>query len=152
MNSSTSVSTPFFSFLAAILLGTGSAVAAASSQPVITGIEPNQIRAEGGVPVTITGHGLGSATSATIGGSEVMLLEVINDETIEVVTGASMNAYATEVTVQTPNGTATVNGMLNMDPVQQGLPVSPEPSRALLLAAGLGALITRRRRRLAAGS
>ncbi|MCF7789559.1 MAG: IPT/TIG domain-containing protein [Prosthecobacter sp.] len=151
MSTSTSVSTPFFSFLAAILLGTGSAVAAASSQPVITGIEPNQIRAEGGVPVTITGHGLGSATSATIGGSEVMLLEVINDETIEVVTGASMNAYATEVTVQTPNGTATVNGMLNMDPVQQGA-VTPEPSRALLLAAGLGALITRRRRRLAAGS
>ncbi len=139
-----SSSAPLFCFLAAVLLGAGSA-AAASSQPVITGISPNQITAQGGVSVTITGHGLGSATSATIGGAEVMILEVINDETVEVVTGADMSAYASDVTVHTSNGSATANGLLNMDPVQQGIS-SPEPSRALLLAAGLGALITRRRR------
>jgi len=113
----------FNAFLVSLLLLTLSSfttVMAASSPPVITGISPNNIQAEGGIPVTITGHGLSAATSAIIGGVEVMDLQVIDDETIVVVTSADMDAYSQEVRVNTPNGTSTVSGLLNMDPVQQG--------------------------------
>lgn len=109
--------------LAAALLGTAATLAAASP-PVITGISPSNIQAEGGIPVTITGHGLSAATSAIIGGVEVMDLQVIDDHTVVALTSADMDAYSQEVKVSTPSGTSTVSGLLNMDPVQQGLAVN----------------------------
>ena len=111
--------------LAVALIGCATAHAA-SSPPVITAISPNNIQAEGGIPLTFTGSGFSDATSAVVGGVEVMDLQVIDDHTLVVITSADMNAYAPEVSVTTPAGTRTVSGLLTMDPVQQGMP-SPAP-------------------------
>jgi len=102
------------------LLGIASVQASPSALSVITGISPNYIQAEGGIALTLTGHGLSSATSATVGGVEVFDLQVIDDHTIVATTSADMNAAVSEVSVTTAQGTTTAAGLLSMDPIQQG--------------------------------
>lgn len=120
MPSSTSLFAAFRGILSATVWG-GASAFAASSPAVVTDIAPRIIQAEGGIPVTLTGQGLSSATAVIIGGVEVMDLQVIDDETLVVLTSADMNAYEKDVVIRTPQGTCTVTGMLSMDPVQQGM-------------------------------
>ncbi len=119
MKNLTSPAVTFLRILAIALMGTSAALAV-SSPPVITSVSPDNIQAEGGVPLTFTGSGFTGATSVVVGGVEVMDLQVIDDHTLAVVTSADMNAYTKEVSISTPGGTSTVSGLLNMDPVQQG--------------------------------
>ena len=118
----TTPASPAVAFLRILVasLAIASAQAAPSAPSVITGISPNNIQAEGGTALTITGHGLSSATSATVGGVEVFDLQVIDDHTIVATTSADMNAAVSEVSVTTAQGTTSVAGLLNMDPIQQG--------------------------------
>lgn len=139
---STSPAATCFRLLAVTLLGAASALAASSQtgtprdaelqtasaqQPVITGISPNNLQSQGGIAITITGQGFTSATSAMVGGAEVIQFQVIDDESIVALTSADMDGYSTDVMVRTARGTCIVPDLLDMDPVQQGMAVPPPP-------------------------
>lgn len=78
----------------------------------ITAVTPSQGPYLGGMPITITGSYLGGATVVTVGGVPATNVVAVNATTVTAVTPAGSVGDAT-VTVMTPKGTATANGVFS---------------------------------------
>jgi len=78
--------------------------------PFISSINPNSGTQFGGTQVVLSGIGLNSATSVTIGGVPATGLTVLSTTQISAITPFSSTAGAKDVRVVTPAGAATVTG------------------------------------------
>jgi len=122
--------------------------------PVVTGITPDSGPTTGGTPVTITGSGFTGATSATFDGIAGTSFVVVDDTTITVVTPPHAVGAVDVAVVHPVNGPSAPLGFTYVaaptDPaalaVSGTVVASALSSAVVLIAAGLGLLIVRRRR------
>jgi serine protease len=91
------------------LCGAGllSATAVSLERPGLTGISPTSGSTAGGLAVTLTGFNLTGATRVTFGGTSATSLSVTSSTSVTVTTPARA-AGAVEVTITTPDGSATL--------------------------------------------
>lgn len=91
-----------------------------TAPPAVSSISPSLGDQSGGTPVTITGTGFASATSAALGGSNLTSFTVVNDTTITGVTASGTRGLV-NVTVTSPYGTGTLsNGYEYFNPLSNG--------------------------------
>lgn len=74
--------------------------------PSIASVEPNIVDPAGGSRVRVAGAGFGAHPEVLVGGSPAVSVRVVDDETLEVVTGPVAAAVSVPVTISTPAGEA----------------------------------------------
>jgi formylglycine-generating enzyme required for sulfatase activity len=110
--------------------------------PVLTAVSPPSGSIVGGTLITLTGTNLLDTTSVTVGGAMATDVRLVSSTTVTAVTPPG-TAGASDVTVTTPGGTATIAGAFTYVAVPSWATlIEPLPDPAVVTDAALRSAIT----------